>query len=110
MHLRGHDSNHDLALGAVLEWVPEASGRPRSRPVAAVIEAKRLGNGAVKRAVVGVLAAADRALSVADVQGGVEERLGSPVSKDSVRSCLSSGARGLASRFERTAPGCYRLK
>jgi hypothetical protein len=48
--------------------------------VAAVLETKRLGNGVVQRAVIGVLAAADRALTVADVQGGVEERLGRPVS------------------------------
>jgi len=66
-----------------------------------MFEAKRRGNGAVQRSVVAVLAAADRALPLADVQGGVEERLGAPVSKDSIRSCLSSGARNAASRFER---------
>jgi len=70
---------------------------------------KRLGNGVVQRAVIRVLAAAGHALSVADVQGAVEERLGRPVSKDSVNSCLSTGARGAEPRFERMAPGCYRL-
>jgi hypothetical protein len=80
------------------------------RPVGAALETKRLGNGVVQRAVIGVLAAADRALTVARVQGGVEERLGRVVSKDSVRSCLSSGARGPHPTFERTGPGCYQLR
>jgi hypothetical protein len=75
----------------------------------ALPKTERLGNGVVQRAVIRVLAGADRALSVADLQGGVEERLERPVSKDSVRSCLSSGARGADPSFERTAPGCYRL-
>jgi hypothetical protein len=97
VHLRGHNSNHDRPLGVVLDWVPEASSVLSRRPVAAVLETKRLGSGVVQRAVVCVLAAVDRALSVADVQGGVEERLEGPVSKDSVRSCLSSGARGCGS-------------
>jgi hypothetical protein len=74
-----------------------------------VVETKRLGNGVVKSAVVGALAAADRVLTVAEVQSAVEERLGGLVSKDSVRSCLSSGARGSRPSFERTASGCYRL-
>jgi hypothetical protein len=105
----GHDSNHDRSLGAVLDWVPEASIMLPRRPVSAGLETKRLGNGAVQRAAMGALAAADRVLTVAEVQVAVEERLGMPVSKDSVRSCLSSGARSPHPRFERTAPGCYRL-
>ena len=109
MHLRGHDSNHDRPLRAVLEWVPEASSLRQRRPVAAVPELTRLANGVVKRAAIGVLAAADCALTVADVRGGVEQLLGGPISRASVRSCLSTGARGQDPRFERTAPGCYRL-
>jgi hypothetical protein len=109
MHLRGHDSNHDLPLGIVLEWVSEAlSVRPR-RPVTALPRAKRLCNSVVQRAVIEVLAATDRALSVADVQCGVEERLGGPVSKDSVRSCLSTGARGGEPCFRRIVRGRYQL-
>jgi hypothetical protein len=46
------------------------------RPSAGALKAKRLGNGAVKRAVICVLDGADRALPVTEVQGGVEERLG----------------------------------
>ena len=109
MHFRGHDSNHDRPLAAVLEWIPEASIMPPRRLAAAVLESKRLANGVVKRAAMGALAAADRVLTVAEVQVAVEERLGMPVSKDSVRSCLSSGARSPHPAFERAAPGCYRL-
>jgi hypothetical protein len=82
--------------------------RPR-RPVAEGSPRKRLGNGVVKRAVVGVLSAADRELTVAAVQVRVEECLGRPISKDSVRSCLSTDVRGQEPRFERTSPGRYRL-
>jgi hypothetical protein len=84
MHLRGHDSNHDRPLKTVLEWVPEASSMPPRRPVGAALETKRLGNGVVQRAVIGVLAAADRALTVADVvlslivRGGTEDELRRP--------------------------------
>ena len=81
--------------------------RPR-QPAAAVLGAKRLGNGVVQRAVMGALVAARRVLTVAEVQAAVEERLGMEVSGDSVRSCLSSGARGPQPIFERTGPGCYR--
>jgi hypothetical protein len=109
MHLRGHDSNHDRPLEAVLEWVPEASSMRPRRPAAAVLGAKRLGNGVVQRAAIGALAAADRVLTVAEVQVAVEERLGMAVSRDSVRSCLSSGVRSPHPAFERAAPGCYRL-
>jgi hypothetical protein len=79
------------------------------RPLAAAVAgAKRLGNGVVQRAVMGALVAARGVLTVAEVQGAVEERLGMEVSRDLVRSCLSSGARGPHPIFERTDPGCYR--
>ena len=88
---------------------PEESSTHPSRSVLAPPKVKRLGNGVVQRAVIRVLAAAGDALSVADVHSAVEERLGRRVSKDSVNSCLSTGARGAKPRFERMAPGCYRL-
>jgi len=78
------------------------------RPAAAVVGAKRLGNGVVQRAVIGALVAARRVLTVVEVQGAAEERLGMEVPRGSVRSCLSSGARGPHPVFERTDPGCYR--
>jgi hypothetical protein len=105
MHLRGHDSNHDMLLGAVLEWAPEGTSTRRRRPIAAVPKTKRLGNCVVQRAVVQILAGADCVLSVADVHAAVEARLGQRVSEDSVRSCLSAGARGAEPRFRRIAPG-----
>jgi hypothetical protein len=82
---------------------PEAAGRSGAW-------GEGLGNGAVQRAAIGALAAAERVLSVAEVQVAVEERLGMAVSRDSVRSCLSSGARGSHPIFERTGPGCYRVR
>jgi hypothetical protein len=109
MHLRGHDSNHDRPLEAVLEWAPDASIMLSRRPVSAGLETRRLGNGVVQRAVMGVLAAADRVLTVVEVHVAVEQRVGMAVSRDSVRSCLSSGARGPHPIFERRGPGCYRL-
>src|SRR5271166_4870496 len=48
-------------------------------------------------------------LTVAAVQVRVEECLGRPISQDSVRSCLSTDVHGQEPRFERTAPGMYRL-
>jgi hypothetical protein len=49
------------------------------------------------------------ALSVADMHRAVEVRLGQSVSKDSVNSCLSTGARSAQPRFQRVAPARYRL-
>ena len=67
--------------------------------------------GAVQETVIAVLAAAIEPMHVRDVHRAVELALGDgPVSKDSVNSCLSTGARGDAPRFERTQGGWYRLK
>lgn len=70
---------------------------------------QRLGNGIVKRAIVEVLATADRSMTAADVRVAVEKLLGHPVSKDSVSWCLSTGSRGSGPQFERVSRGCYRL-
>jgi hypothetical protein len=43
------------------------------------------------------------------VHAAVERLLGHSVSKNSVDSCLSKGARGNEPRFERVSLGCYRL-
>ncbi len=111
MHLVGQHSNPSELLEAVLGWVPDGASGRGSRSIATLPEAERLGNGVVQRAVVGVLADADAAapLSMLDLHRAVEERLGQPVSKDSVNSCLSTGARGAQPRFARVAPGRYRL-
>ena len=47
-------------------------------------------------------------MRVAEVHCGVEESLGIPVSRSSINSCLSLGARDCV-RFERIASGCYQL-
>jgi len=65
--------------------------------------------GWVIDAVVRVLTDEGRAMRSTHVRAAVESLLGHTVSKDSVDSCLSKGARGKAPRFERVAYGCYRL-
>jgi hypothetical protein len=69
----------------------------------------RLGNGVVQKAVISAFVAAGRPMGVSEVQMAVEAQLGHPVSRDSINSCLSSGARGQEPRFERVAHGCYSL-
>lgn len=66
-------------------------------------------SGAVQAAVVDALSASPQAMSVKDVHRAVEYLLSMRVSKDSVNSCLSLGARGLRPRFERVERGRYRL-
>jgi hypothetical protein len=70
---------------------------------------KRLGNGVVQRALVTALAVSDGPMGVCEAQAAVEALLGHCVSRDSVNSCLSTGARGVRPRFERVAPGRYQL-
>jgi hypothetical protein len=65
--------------------------------------------GWVIDAVVRVLADEDRPMRSMHVRAAVESLLGRSVSKDSVDSCLSTGARGKEPRFERVSYGCYRL-
>jgi hypothetical protein len=109
MHLVGQHSNPSELLQAVLGWVPEASSVRGREPVAALPTAKRLGNGVVQRAVINALAVDDRPMSVSEVWTAVEGLLGHSVSKDSVSSCLSTGARRGEPRFERLARGLYRI-
>jgi hypothetical protein len=112
MHLVGQLSRPSSSLDLVLDIMDSGPGFPEppsSRPVVEEPEAKRLGNGVVQRAVVKVLAAAQRPLTVPEAQAAVVDLLGHPVSKGSINCCLSTGALGNESRFERTARGCYRL-
>jgi hypothetical protein len=71
---------------------------------------KRLGNGAVRRAVVKVLAASDQPMRVAAVQAAVQVLLGRVVSYESVSWCLRMGSKGETPCFERASYYCYRLK
>jgi hypothetical protein len=72
-------------------------------------EGKRLGNGVVQRGLIKALAVSGRPMGVCEAQAAVEALLGHCVSRDSVNSCLLTGARGVRPRFERVAPGRYRL-
>jgi len=51
----------------------------------------------------------DRPMGVCEAEMAVEALLGRPASRDSVNSCLSTGARGVRPSFGRVAPGRYRL-
>ena len=96
MHLSGHYSNYSPAFMGVLDAFP--AGFPdqtgQDRPVPEASGTHRLGNGVVQRAVIEVLSRADRPMDVGEVHTTVEGLLGYPVSRDSVNSCLSTGARG----------------
>jgi hypothetical protein len=95
-------------LKAAFEALPdepmEATEHPWPQPPSG-----RLGNGVVQRAVVKVLASAQRPLTVLETQAAVADLLGHLVSKGSINSCLSTGTLGHKPRFEQVARGCYRL-
>jgi hypothetical protein len=69
----------------------------------------RLGNCVVQRAVIKALARADRPMDVGEAHRAADELLGYPVSRDSVNSCLSTGACRVQPFFRRVARGRYRL-
>jgi len=111
MHLSGHYANHSRAFTGVLDaflgGVPEQSGPDRPPPEAC--GPRCLGNGVVQRAVIEVFAQADCPMDVGEAHTTVEGLLGYPVSRDSVNSCLSTGASGARPNFQRVGQGRYRL-
>jgi len=111
MHLSGHYSNHSPAFTGVLDaflgGIADQAGR--DRPVPDAPKTHRAGNGVIQRAVIKALSEADRPMDVGEARTAVEGLLGYPVSRDSVCSCLSTGARSREPQFERVARGCYRL-
>jgi hypothetical protein len=109
MHLVGQVSNPSAALVAVFEALADEPIEETARPQPQ-LDVGRLGNGVVQRAVVKVLTSAQRALTVLETQAAVVDLLGHPVSKGSINCCLSTGALGDESRFERVARGRYRLR
>jgi hypothetical protein len=109
MRLVGQLSNPPRPLEAVFEALPDEPIEATAR-LAPRLEVGRLGNGVVQRAVIKVLASAQRPLTVREIQGTVVNLLGRPVSKGSINCCLSTGALGDEPRFERVARGCYRLR
>jgi len=95
----------------VLEALPagiSGSGDSRRPEIEAPL-AKRVGNGVVQRAVVGVFLARGGPMTVAEACRAAEVVHGSSLSRDSVNSSLSTGARGPMPRFARVARGRYRL-
>lgn len=109
VHLVGQLSNPSAALGAVFEALPDEPIKATASPEPQ-LDLGRLGNGVVQRAVVKVLASAQRPLTVPETQTAVVDLLGHPVSKGSINCCLSTGVMGDEPRFERVARGCYRLR
>ncbi len=111
MHLSGHYSNHSPAFRGVLDAFP--AGFPdqagQDRPVPEASGRRRAGNGVVQRAVIEVFTQADRPMDVGEAHTTVEGLLGYPVSRDSVNSRLSTGARGARPNFQRVGPGRYGL-
>jgi hypothetical protein len=107
--LVGQLSNPSAALAAVFEAVSDKPNKAtvRSEPQ---LDIGRLGNGVVQRAVVKVLASAQRPLTVLEAQAAVMGLLGHTVSRGSINYCLSTGTLGNEPRFERVARGCYRLR
>jgi hypothetical protein len=109
MHLVGQLSNPpNGSVKTVLEAYPEGLSQ-RSRPTSVSLRTKRLGNGVVHRALIKALAVAGRPMGVCEAQAAVEALLGHGVSRDSVNSCLSTGACRVQPFFWRVAPGRYRL-
>jgi len=111
MHLGGHYSNHSPTFASVLDafprGIPDQGGHGRRVPDAP--EARRAGNGVILRTVIKALLEADRPMDVGAAHAAVGELLGYPVSRDSVNSCLSTGARRPVPLFQRVARGRYRL-
>ncbi len=109
MHLSGHYANHSPAFTGVLEAFPRGiaeqigrSGRPPEAPMPF-----RLGNGVVQRAAVEAFVRAARPMSVGEAHTAVEELLGRSVSRNSINSCLSTGARAARLQSERVARDRY---
>jgi hypothetical protein len=67
-------------------------------------------HGATQEAVIKVLTAcALEPMGIKSIKAAVELIVGEPVSRDTVSSCLSVGARMEQPRFLRVKPGWYRL-
>ncbi len=109
MDLVGRLSNPDLATLlqdlTAYDWRQAHSpGRPRS----GIAPDGRRKFGTVRDAIVQVLANADSDLRVREIQTGVEEILGGPVSPSSVKDFLRKGCRRRVPLFEYRGRDGYR--
>ena len=111
VHLVGQLSNPSVALAAVFEVAAVVRPEPRGLRESVVLEpaSGRLGNGVVQRAVVKVLAMAQRPMCGQEVRLGVEALLGHPVSENSISSCLAYGVRRREPLFVRVTRARYVL-
>jgi hypothetical protein len=76
-----------------LELQPQSQIRPRA--------------GAVQRAVIQVLAAAERPLRAREIHAAAEQLAGMPLSWNTVKDCLHKNARRRDSPIGRVSHGCY---
>jgi hypothetical protein len=94
-------------LQAVLESPAPSSAL--NKP-ASPARARRLGNGVLQRAVVGVLTEAREPMHLAAIHTAVEHLIGQRVSRESVSWCLRMDVKGERRHFERVSYGVYRLR
>lgn len=76
-------------------------------PVRAGRSLRRRKQGRVQEMVLAVLLESGKPLSIGQIHGLVEERLGGSVSRDTVCSCLTVGVRQGGSGFRRIGVGVY---
>jgi hypothetical protein len=109
MDLTGRLSNPDLM--ALLQRLTARDWKQAARPhgSAGGIAPDERKFGTVRDAIVQVLAQPDSELRVRDIQKGVEEVLGGPVSSSSVKDYLRKGCRRRVPRFEYLGKRGYRL-
>jgi hypothetical protein len=107
MRLVGHISKPSSSLERVLGAPSASATRP---PAIAASAPARLANGAVQRAAVKVLSAADGPMRLREIRSAVDNLLGQPVSIESLSWSLCKGCRGERPRFERVVHGVYRLR
>jgi hypothetical protein len=108
MRLVGQLSNPSLAQKRALEAFPSGIPQEGRRASAKPATSRRLGNGAVQRAIVRVLTGG-APMRRADIRASVENLLGQPVSIETVSWCLCVGTRKHPPVFERVAHGEYQL-
>ncbi len=110
MDLTGRLSNHDLTTLfqrlTARDWTQADRPHPSADGVA---PDGRRRFGSVRDAIVQVLAGADSELRVREIQKGVEEILGGPVSTSSVKDYLRKGCRRRVPLFEYCGRRGYRL-
>jgi hypothetical protein len=99
------DFTETLERLAARNWRREPVRRCKSLDVAQI----RRRFAEVDDAVVQVLAEARGELRMGEVHAAVEELLGQPVSRSSVKNCLARGTQRRNRRIERVSRGRYRL-